>query len=367
MSSAVRFRNYLNIIQVIVPLPFNCSSKFLYIFPNPGYLNRRVRSIRYVLYAFYFYLGFSFSFLPLALFRRGINVFLLNLDLVALYTLLAWSLAYLFIIICTIHKFAEPICFLLNQSFLIAIALHERKPSDIACRLLLDNLASWPLLCPPAIALIPFLVNEEPFQIVLGTSLQAKTIAAVAYYILSVYGFSLVCVMETIVVALIDNILILTNKLRNRSLNGVLSFDESYINLQVSYMVCSVFVRVTDWYVTGGVYYLIAATTIANYMVVTMHSEMPLMITVVLGLAIPTNILLLCILTYFGSIPYNSVDSVKRHWEMRATRKRDKKRIRAIPNFGFTIGPYGFITAYHGLSLCDDIVNNTITVLLLDS
>lgn len=71
------------------------------------------------------------------------------------------------------------------------------------------------------------------------------------------------------------------------------------------------------------------------------------------------------ILTYLASIGYQRCEKFKSWWKIMATKKEDKKCLKACPSTGFVVGPYGLCTAALGLRICDDYIHNTVTILLL--
>jgi hypothetical protein len=71
------------------------------------------------------------------------------------------------------------------------------------------------------------------------------------------------------------------------------------------------------------------------------------------------------IMTYLGSIPYQRCQEFKSWWKLKFRRKEDNTYLKACQPTGFVIGPYGICNAALGLRICDDYIQNTVTVLLL--
>ncbi len=71
------------------------------------------------------------------------------------------------------------------------------------------------------------------------------------------------------------------------------------------------------------------------------------------------------ILSYMGNIPYQQFLRFKLWCSSMKLGKEDKRRLKACKSAGFSLGPYGICTAALGLRICNDYINNTVTILLL--
>ncbi len=91
-------------------------------------------------------------------------------------------------------------------------------------------------------------------------------------------------------------------------------------------------------------------------------------ISLVLGPAITlVCILLAIVLNHLGDFPHKNSRQFHQFWNIFARKIEHKKKLKACPLLGFYWGPYGLATAGLGLTICDKIVNNAVTVLLLDA
>lgn len=64
-------------------------------------------------------------------------------------------------------------------------------------------------------------------------------------------------------------------------------------------------------------------------------------------------------------IPRKNVSRFRELAKMERLSRENRQRLRAIPDVGFVVGPYGICSAPVGLRICDDIINNTATIILL--
>ncbi len=79
------------------------------------------------------------------------------------------------------------------------------------------------------------------------------------------------------------------------------------------------------------------------------------------------GIVLAMVLTYLADFPYKNSKMFLLYWKQILTRKEDRKVLNACVPTGFHLGPYGLARAKLGLQICDDIVRNTVTLLVLGS
>ncbi len=69
--------------------------------------------------------------------------------------------------------------------------------------------------------------------------------------------------------------------------------------------------------------------------------------------------------TYMSGMPYNNAIRFQNFWKLHVRKRYDRKLLTTCQAFGIDNGPYGVSKANVGLQICDDIVNNAVTFLLL--
>lgn len=82
------------------------------------------------------------------------------------------------------------------------------------------------------------------------------------------------------------------------------------------------------------------------------------------------SILMVCFvialaLTYLANLPRKNLVNFKLNFMGIKLTRKDRKTVTACQSSGFSVGPYGIATSKLGLCICDDIVHNTVTLLLL--
>ncbi len=71
------------------------------------------------------------------------------------------------------------------------------------------------------------------------------------------------------------------------------------------------------------------------------------------------------LLTYLANFPYKNTKIFKSYWKQFVIRREDRQKLRSCVPVSVNLGPYGKATAMLGLKICDDIIRNTVTMLLL--
>ncbi len=79
-----------------------------------------------------------------------------------------------------------------------------------------------------------------------------------------------------------------------------------------------------------------------------------------------TCIVLALLLAYLSNIPYKNTKIFKSYWKQFVMGKANKRSLSGCAPFSINAGPYGKATSILGMSICDDIIQNTVTMLLLD-
>ncbi len=91
-------------------------------------------------------------------------------------------------------------------------------------------------------------------------------------------------------------------------------------------------------------------------------------VTYLCGPALATIWFVIAILfTQLFVIPYKHSTQFKKYWVCHVRRKEEKKLLQSCKPSGVLIEPYGVGRPIMGLIICDDIIHNTVTALLLDS
>lgn len=72
------------------------------------------------------------------------------------------------------------------------------------------------------------------------------------------------------------------------------------------------------------------------------------------------------IITQYANIPRKNVIKFHEFWRWHALTKVNSKCLQSFPkNVGFQLSPYGLVTARLGILICDDMIQNAISLILM--
>lgn len=72
------------------------------------------------------------------------------------------------------------------------------------------------------------------------------------------------------------------------------------------------------------------------------------------------------LMTAYADIPRQNALRFHFYWKRQLVMKIDRKKFQSFPNvIGFNVGSYGLATAALGIRICDDIVRNAVTLIIL--
>ncbi len=100
-------------------------------------------------------------------------------------------------------------------------------------------------------------------------------------------------------------------------------------------------------------------------MTITMYNRLNLMVYLFNPTVAITCFIIALVLTYLASIPFENSKMFCKKWIPHLTKKEHRKMLVACQPFGFQLGPYGVGIARLGLYICDDIIQNTVDMILL--
>lgn len=264
----------------------------------------------------------------------------------------------------------QDIMYLVNQALNFR-KQHKTKLNDsyISKRNWLEQLFVYSLSLSissiaPGIFMIPFAVKFDPHQLVFGTSLLVKSIAGV-FYSLAYFNHLLTFIsVLTMYIAFLEGMYCLTITLARKQIlgcfqNHYISFKKAVLLVQFSNEVFSQFATVL---ILVGV--LLASSCACT--ILKMHYLLN-MVTSVTLLGITFACIAMALgLSYLCNLPLQNLCEFKRHWTGVKFGIENRKMIDACRPTGIRVGSYGTATSILGFYICDDIVHNTATLLLID-
>ncbi len=232
------------------------------------------------------------------------------------------------------------------------------------------GLSSVFLILVLGITTLPFAVSYEPVQWTLSSSsIAAKLLAAFIYFIYMTYAAVMVLSILLIIIVALEGIVSYSFKLH--------FYKCPYSNLmRLKFRLCykrfrtlQIFIIIGNFilvdFLTTLIFVGVLAASSAAFMTLKMYSLLNIFMYL-LGPAATILCLELALgLTYLANFPYKNTKVFKLYWKQFATSKENRRLLKACVPSGFNLGPYGVARALLGLHICDDIIRNTVTLLLL--
>ncbi len=217
---------------------------------------------------------------------------------------------------------------------------------------------------------LPFAISYDPVQLVIGRStIFIKIFAVFIYWSFMIFAAATVLSVLLMIIVFLEGILYYSTSIhfnkypystwmklkfnkcykRYRTMQILLIMeDDIYLEFLTSLMFTGVLLGSCGAYITLNMYSML------NFF---MYMLGPAITVLAFGL----NLLL----SLLADFPHKNSKIFKLYWNQVVTRKHDKQLLQACPQLGLHLYPYGMATAKLGLHICDQIIRNTVTMLLL--
>lgn len=229
------------------------------------------------------------------------------------------------------------------------------------------------IVLPSANFAAPFVVNHLPLQLMFGQSYFIKFSSGILYAILVTYGGLTILYAIFGAIGSLETLISYTSSTFNKTMKGTqMSFNRwmfriCYKRLRSIQLLVQLGMLIYTTFILTLITVGILIATFGAYATIKLYHKMHIL-TYVCAPAITVLCFVIAILlTYLSGIPYKNSLKFKKYWTLFIRNKEDKKVLLACKPFGFVLGPYGIAKASLGLIICDDIIHNTVTAILLDA
>ncbi len=365
------------LLQNIIPPPFHIDSQTHLSIQSPLY-NRPFHRYYRLLSQFLI----LFIFLPITIFRLGWLFFHWKS-----YTVLQFEQAIIYFIFLCLFSIVLPTfqmnhslnienIYLLNQFQKInkRLKMSTLIPSKMrfsAKEYLIYALALGHLQLIPAFIGAPFFLPYLHLQIIFGSSLSVKICETFLYGMFATYGSTIAMITLLFSLVVAENLQscslnIYSKVTSSSSIKPKLRFSYCYKQFRCTQIVLKIVNRVYSLYLLVLIFVGILLASCCAYVTVRMYGNVHIIIYITFPALAFLCFAVALLLTFLGSTPNKQTKKFKTFWALDFLRIEDRKRLRACKPTGFVLGPYGVCTSKLGLHICDDIVHNTVTMILLD-
>lgn len=373
LLSTVAFQ-VLFLIQKLVPLPFLADTKHQRLVKNP--FNVKQRFYQYKLFSEFIVL---FLLFPITLFRIGWQISnwksytISNLDELMIYSIIiCFTLIYLPVCI-LFHTESKNIIEISNNCCqLTLIDQNSPKNNTEALFKKFKPILAYCIFVPFTLIVLAcsaasFAFSFLPFNLVLGQSLVAKVVASLLYGIMAKYGG--LSVLATLLLSTIwfEHLIVFTGDLRN--IAG--PFHKAVYKKFHRYRMAEILLKLSSStfspFFTNLIFVGIVLSSCGAYWTVKMYSKVYLILYMIGPVISSLGIVIAIGFTYMTGLPCKNLENFKKFLIIQIQKKEERKVLRSLNSCGFHLGPYGIARSKLGLHICDEIIRNTVTVLLLDS
>lgn len=105
----------------------------------------------------------------------------------------------------------------------------------------------------------------------------------------------------------------------------------------------------------------------AGSMTILWYGKIHILIYILMPVLLVNCFIYVLFLTCLANIPYKNSKRFLKFWQLYVRKKEELRNVRGCRPIGLNAGPYGMVTNQLGILICDDIIHNMITIILLDN
>ncbi len=218
---------------------------------------------------------------------------------------------------------------------------------------------------------LPFAISYEPIQLVFqSTTILVKIFASMVYIPWTLFAATSILSALLLIIVYLEGIihhsftLYLLN-FEHFSNSMALHFKNCYRRYRMMYIFIILANEIILAFITNLIFVGILLATCGAFMSLKMYTMLNIIIYALAPATTALCFVLALLLTKLANIPYRNSQMFKTHWTKFVRNKGHRKLVHACVPIGFLLGPYGLAKAKLGLNICDDIIRNTVTLLLL--
>lgn len=226
--------------------------------------------------------------------------------------------------------------------------------------------------------IMPWGIDFDPVQLVLGTSVYAKIVSSLYFLFLTLHPAIYISSAFLLILSFLENSIKFSNLLHpnvsqvsgfsnQRTGRNILYFQKRYRCILILRILVDLGTDVTEVALSLLIFVGVILATCAGYATIKLYKYFPFLFYLIMP---SINFVAFCVailFTHMASIPRRNCLRFRCIWRTFGMKKIVSMDLRAIPDVGFKVGPYGLATRKLGVMICDDIIRNTVTVLLLNS
>lgn len=113
----------------------------------------------------------------------------------------------------------------------------------------------------------------------------------------------------------------------------------------------------------GGV----IAISFAGFGTLKLYKQVNIFICLPMSFLVFVGVFVATVFTALGCIPRDNVQDFRESWKREVKRRLERKLLISVPEIGFILGLYGIATKILGPLICEDIMNNVLSLMLVQN
>lgn len=368
------------LIQNIIPMPYKVNLEYYILVGNKDYQTHFHKIFRCCVL-----ISFVFVAMPLIIYRLLWLFFhwksftMHNVDQLVIH-IFGLGAASIFLPACyTINIHNIELQYLINQRCKIVPVVSKVSSRFIIVPLFgkisimelpIYGLSSIFIMLVLGITALPFAVSYEPIQWIVGsTTTLTKLIATFIYFIHLIYTVPFIFSILLLNIIVLEGIVsysstLLFYKSLCTSLTRV-KFRVGYKRYRILQIILLLMDSILEEFFTLLIFLGVLAASSAAYMSLKMYSKLNIFMFLLGPASTLLSVALALLLTYLSNFPYRNTKTFQIHSKQFVMTKESRRVLRSCSHIGIRLGPYGIANSILGVYILDDIIRNTVTLLLL--
>lgn len=354
----------------LFPLPYKFTTTNLMV-TNPLFIQRQYTALRYHA-DFWIALIFLVSCYRITwLYNNRAHLTPNHMEQAVVYTLIIGGILILSSFFYTYLEHLPALIFTRNQ--MLQLQLQNRITVNVSYLVkvcLVYGLAFGAAFTAVALPVGAFLISYTPLHLVFGNGLKSNLFSAVIYLVLGLKGAPAILSPVILCLTFLEDLINYSEKLRlkfTKALNPNIAtvFYGKYMKYIILKILLVVSANACQIMFTTLIIVGVFITSFAGFGTLQLYDQLNIIVFLPICFLFFVGVFVATVFTALGSIPGENVERFSKFWSRRVTGKLQQRQLKSVTVIGFKLGPYGLATKTLGLLICEDIINNVISLALV--
>lgn len=264
---------------------------------------------------------------------------------------------------CTAFVHAPDLYFLVNHASFLGESRMKLLPGQ---EISFFGFSLMAFLIPLAFFCAPFTIPFDPFQLVFGSHLVVKLVAAFVYFAVAFLSSTGLLCITLMSMSFLETLVIMSTRYRQCKVFCPEGFRKFAHNFKSIKIMCQVADNSVGTSYTHLVMLGICAASLALQCSVRLWGKLHFLTYLGLPFATMACLFAALVFTYFAATPGQNCLRGKQFWRCRTKTLYGRKALKSLGKTGIHLGPYGMVKYELGPRCIDDIINNAVTLLCIE-